>query len=106
MRTHQRYFAVRDPKAGSLVDLGAVDRPEFGRAVAAIEHHIQPGAEAELPRGGRRLYCFDPDTGLPTLLVTRDHTGREVEYYFYDRVMVNVGLKPDEFDPNALWGKK
>jgi hypothetical protein len=94
-----------EPKAGTLVDLGAIDRPEFSRPVAAIEHHIPPGIEAELQRGGRRLYCFDPETGLPTLLVTRDHTGREVEYYFHDRLQFPVRLDDNDFHPDRLWGK-
>jgi hypothetical protein len=92
-----------DPRAGSFTDLGQINRAEFGRPVAAIEHQIPPGVEPELPRGGRRLYGFDPDSGLPTLIVTRDHTGREVEYYFHDRLQFPVHLDDSDFNPDLLW---
>jgi hypothetical protein len=92
-----------DPRAGSFTDLGQITRPEFAKPVAAVEHHIPPGVEPELPRGGRRLYGFDPDSGLPTLIVTRDHTGREVEYYFHDRLQFPVHLDDSDFNPDRLW---
>jgi hypothetical protein len=94
-----------DVRKGTLTDLGTIGRPEFGRGVAAIEHVIPPGLDPTLPRGGRCLYCFDPDTNLPVLLTTRDHTGQEVEYYFYDRLQFPVRLDDNDFNPDKVWGR-
>ena len=95
-----------DNRLGTLTDLGLIERPEFARPVAAIEQAIPEGQEAELPRGGRRLYCFDPDNNLPVLLSTRDPRGQEVEYYFYDRIQFPVRLDDNDFNPDKLWAKQ
>jgi hypothetical protein len=94
-----------DQRRGTLNDLGNVTRPEFGRAVSAVEHVLPPGYDANLPRGGRCTYYFDPDIHLPTLVILRDHTGQEVEYYFYDRLQFPVRLDDSDFNPDKLWGR-
>jgi hypothetical protein len=95
-----------DKKVGTLKLLGAQKRPEFTRPLDAVEHVIPPGAEEALRRGGRRLYFFDPDTNLPTLVTTHDDKDQEVEYYYYDRFQFPVKLDDDDFDPEKLWRKK
>jgi hypothetical protein len=94
-----------DRRPGTLNVQANLKRPEFSKRVAAIEHVIPARAEAELPRGGRRLYCFCPECHLPLLIVTRDERGQEVEYYRYDRLQYPVKLDADDFDPDKLWGK-
>jgi hypothetical protein len=92
-----------DSRFGKLKDLGLQVRAEFGEAVPAIEHMMPPEAEPELPQGGRRVFYFDPHTQLPTLIVTQDEKGHEVEYYFYDRIHPGVKLDDADFDPDRLW---
>ena len=69
------------------------------------EQIVPIGADKDLPRGGKRLWAFDPKTHLATLLITLDDRGREVEYYLHDRLLFPVPLDDREFDPDALWGK-
>ncbi len=95
-----------DTSRGTLAYLGPQVRPEFPRPVPIVEHVIPAGVEAPLPRGGRRLYVFEPESQLPLLIITRDETGHEVEYYLHDRLQPSVGLDDDDFDPDKLWKKK
>jgi hypothetical protein len=72
---------------------------------------LPAGYEKHLPQGGQRYwyFCADPraaECGLPVLLLTRDENNREVEYYCYDRLNINVGLRPEDFDPKTVWAKK
>jgi hypothetical protein len=92
-----------DKKRGTIADLGLQKRPEYPQALPLIEHTIPPGVEDGLPRGGKRLYGFDPENHLPVLVVTHDDKGQEVEYYHYDRLQLNVKLDADDFDPDKLW---
>jgi hypothetical protein len=94
-----------DLKRGTLKLLPGVVRPEYSRPVVALEHTIPAGAEGPLPRGGRRVYYFDPDTNLPLVIQTHDERGQEVEYYRYDRLQFPVKLDDDDFNPDKLWGK-
>jgi Protein of unknown function (DUF1571) len=90
-------------KLGVLRDLGLQQRPEYSTPMPMIEHIIPPGLEAELPRGGKRQYGFDPSTHLPVLVITRDDKGQEVEYYRYDQILFPVKLDADDFNPDKLW---
>jgi hypothetical protein len=92
-----------DRREGTLTAIAPQRRPEYPQPVETIERTIAPGAEPELPRGGRRLICFDPDWQLPLLVVTYDDKGREVEYYRYDRIQAPVNLDDDDFNPDKLW---
>jgi len=95
-----------DKSHGVLTDLGLQKRPEpdfHDQPVRAVQLTIPPGAEAELPNGGRRLYFFDPDKHLPMLITTYDDKNQEVEYYHYDRLLAPAGLDADDFNPDKLW---
>jgi hypothetical protein len=92
-----------DRNAGAVRDLGLQKRPEFSAPVRGVEVTLPPGLEAELPKGGRRFYYFDPDLHLPTLVLTYDERNQEVEYYHYDRLMAPVHLDADDFNPDKLW---
>jgi len=84
--------------------VGPERRDEFAEPAYGVEQHLRPGADPVLPDGGWRTYYFDPATGLPTVFVTRDRVGREVEYYRYDRLQLSLGLGDDDFEPDRLWG--
>ena len=92
-----------DRRRGVLTVTDPQNRVEYPRPVEGIEQVIPAGAEPELPRGGRRLYCFDPETNLPLLVTTRNDQGQEVEYYRYDRLITPVKLDADDFNPDKVW---
>jgi hypothetical protein len=95
-----------DRHLGMLSALGPQGRPEFATPVETVEQVIPPGAEAALPRGGRRLWFFGADSHLPELISTRDEKGQEVEYYWYERLEYPQQFTDADFDPDQLWGKR
>ena len=94
-----------DKRWGTLTYVGPQKRPEFAAPVETAEQVVPVGADKDLPRGGRRTWMFDPKTHLPTLVITHDDQGHQVEYYLHDRILVPVPLDDRDFDPDALWGK-
>jgi hypothetical protein len=95
-----------DRRYGTMKFLGQLRRPEFEKPQIAVEQLIPAGAETPLPNGGSRLWLFDPDSGLPSLLITSDPTGHEVEYYCYDRLQYPVKLDDEDFNPDKLWRQR
>lgn len=95
-----------DFRFGTLKYIGMIRRPEFEQPVEAIEQNVPPGGDPTLPKGGRRLWVFDPSQCLPVLVMLRDDANQEVEYYCYDRIQYPVRLDDRDFDPDALWGKR
>jgi hypothetical protein len=94
-----------DRSLGTLTYQGLAKRPEFPAPLEAIEWKLPPGVDPSLPKGGCR-WCFcDTDKHLPALIITHDETGREVEYYRYDRYQLNVPLDDDDFNPSKLWAR-
>jgi len=93
-----------DQRHGSLSVVGPEQRREFDKPTHGIEHRIPTGLDPMLPNGGRRTYYFDPVTSLPTVIVALDASGREVEYYHYDRLQLSVRLDDQDFDPDRVWG--
>jgi hypothetical protein len=83
--------------------LGRQRRSDVDVPLDAAEQIIAPRREPQLPHGGRRLWMFSPDDGLPVLVITTDHTGHEVEYYCYDRLQYPLHLDDSDFDPDQLW---
>lgn len=94
-----------DMRYGSVKYTAANKRPEFGFPVESLEHFIPAGVENELPKGGRRIVCFDPQSSLPMLIITFDETNHEVEYYKYDRFQFPTRLDENDFNPDYLWTK-
>ena len=95
-----------DPNAAAHIRyLGKQKRPEYPQPLDCIERDVLPDQEKAMPRGGKRRVFFDPETSLPVVIVTDDHTGREVEYYCYDRFQYPVKLTDEDFDPDLLWKK-
>jgi hypothetical protein len=94
-----------DPRSGAAKYLGQVKRKEFETKVEVVLQTIAPGRESQLPQGGQRLWCFDPEHSLPVLIVTHDETNREVEYYCHDRFEFPGRFPDDDFHPDRLWQK-
>lgn len=99
-------FEKGDKHAGTVSYLGQQKRPEYSGPVDVVERDIPPGAEPQLPRGGRRWLFFDSASSLPVLTITHDDKGHEVEYYCYDQIQPNVKLDDDDFNPDKLWPTK
>jgi hypothetical protein len=95
-----------DRRHGWLKYVGVVERPEFPQPCEAVEQSIPPGHEPQLPRGGQRLWLFDPEKHLPALLLTRDERGHEVEYYCFDQWQYPVSCTDADFDPDRLWARR
>jgi hypothetical protein len=88
---------------GAIRYVGLIKRPEYEQPLEAAEHEMPPGYEPTLPRGGKRWIMFEGETRLPVLVITKDETGHEVEYYCYDRIAFPVKLDDDDFNPDKLW---
>lgn len=88
--------------------LGMVKRPDFddGVVLEGVEDDLAPGADPNLPRGGRRQLYFSTTNHLPMLVITKDERGQEVEYYRFDRFQARVKLDDDDFNPDKLFAKK
>jgi hypothetical protein len=95
-----------DVRGGAMKYLGMVRRMEFDHPCEAVEQTIPPGVESLLPRGGRRLWVFDPILKLVVLTTAQDDAGHDVEYYCYDRLQYPVRLDDDDFNPDKLWPQK
>ncbi len=91
---------------GVLRYLGPQKRADYDRPLQCVEQMIPAGKEEATPQGGRRLWYFDPASGLPVLVVSKDTNGKEVEYYCYDRFEYPVKLDDADFDPEQLWKTK
>lgn len=105
-------LVAEEQKSGSklLEALGPQARPEILGSCECVKQTVPPGKEKHLPAGGERYWFFctnpeAPEFGLPTLIFTLDESKREVEYYAHDRLVPNVALGEDEFDPSILWGR-
>jgi hypothetical protein len=93
----------KNPQAfGTLKYQGLLKRPEFEGQLEAAEQIIPPGVEPHLPRGGRRLWLFDPATHFPAGVLTWDDKSHEVEFYSYEQLQYPVQLDPDDFNPERL----
>jgi hypothetical protein len=96
--------AVRAGSSGvSIKYLGMVQRPEYATPLEGVECHFPPGREPEIPDGGKRLVYFDRATHFPVLSLTFDTSGREVDFYCFDRFQLDVKLDDDDFNPEKLW---
>jgi hypothetical protein len=86
--------------------LGPQKRPEYEAPLECVEQTIPAGSEEANPQGGRRVWYFDPSSGLPVLMFSQNKNGKEVEYYCYDRFQYPVKLDDADFDPEQLWKPK
>lgn len=90
----------------SVKSMGLVKRPEYDTMLEGVETVFGPRIDPLVPDGGRRWFFFDPQNGLPVLVVATDSGGHEVEYYCYDRLLYPVKLDDHDFDPRQLSKEK
>jgi hypothetical protein len=105
-----RYLSGQ-PDSGDFEPIGLQTRSESRVPMEVVIQNIPRNQEPLLPLGGKRYWHFntDPDAcdrHLPTLLVTFDDRGREVEYYFYDRLLPHILLENQDFDVDVLWSHR
>jgi hypothetical protein len=98
--------ARQDESKPVLTFMGRRMRPEFSHSLLATLQIIPGGHDSALPRGGQRLWFFDPKTHLPALIITRDDHDHIVEYYCYDRYQLGVKLDDEDFNPDKLWARE
>jgi hypothetical protein len=92
-----------DAREGAAKLLGKVKRPEFEEPLDGVLQTLPVNFESLFPGGGQRHWYFDAANGLPVLIVTFDHQGKEVEYYCHDRIQAPANLDDDDFNPYRLW---
>src|SRR5439155_5341219 len=93
-----------DAKVGTAKYLGRVQREEFQAPVEAVLQTVPAGSDPLLPKGGRRFWYFDVNSGLPVLYITHD-PGGEVEYYCHDGIIWPAPMDDRDFDPERVWRK-
>jgi hypothetical protein len=96
--------------AGTIKYLEKVQRKEFKEPMLGVEVTLLPQDDDLLPKGGKRLYCFDanaksPSLHLPVLIISYDPSGEELEYFCFKDFTLPGKLSDDVFDPSQL-GKK
>lgn len=84
-----------------------VKRPEWPDPLARVTHRLARGDDPVLPGGGTRTYFFDtkqgsPSFGLPVLVTATDATGKEVEFYLFEKWKNPANLTDADFDPARL----
>jgi hypothetical protein len=99
------------PTYGTLQYLGPQKRPESAVPMECAVQKVPPRLEKHLPRGGHRYFFFNADAKarehqLPVLVVTVDENGKQVEYYCYDQLAMNVSLSANDFEPNVIWSRR
>lgn len=98
------------PRACIFEPLGLQTRSESRAPMEVVMQRIPPQEEPLLPRGGVRYWHFSADADLaerhlPTLIITFDDRGQEVEYYLHDRLLPKVALEAHDFVADKLWAK-
>jgi len=88
--------------------IGLQTRSESRAPMEVVIQHIPPREEALLPHGGTRYWHFSADADLaerhlPTLIITFDEKGQEVEYYHHDRLLPKVTVESHDFIADRLW---
>jgi hypothetical protein len=94
---------------GALTFDGPVSRPEFVHPLTSVTHRLKPGEDPAMPDGGTRVYLFDtapssPSCGMPLVIAATDPTGREAEFYLFEKFRAAAFTDAD-FNPARL-GKK
>jgi len=96
--------------AENLTYLGEVNRKEYPYPLLGVQLKLRPGDDALMPAGGVRQWFFDPNPDSPSyswpvLIIATEPNGKEVEYYLFEKMKLNVKLTDADFDPARL-GKK
>lgn len=93
--------------ADALTYKAEVTRDEYPYPLVGVTHNLRPADDPLIPGGGTRSYYFDmkpgsPSYGMPVVIVAFDAGGKEVEYYFADKVKNPANLTDANFDPARL----
>jgi hypothetical protein len=96
--------------AENLTYLGEVNRKEYPYPLIGVRLKLRPGDEVLMPNGGTRQWYFDtkpesPSFGFPVLIIATEPNGKEVEYYLFEKVKMNVKFTDAYFSPDRF-GKK
>jgi hypothetical protein len=96
--------------ADALTFLGPVNRKEYAYPLIGVSLKLRPGDESTMPNGGTRQWFLDPKTdsnsfGWPVLIIAREPNGKEVEYYLFEKLKLQVPLTDADFSPERF-GKK
>jgi Protein of unknown function (DUF1571) len=88
--------------------IGLQTRAESRAPMEVVIQRILPGEEPLLQHGGIRYWHFNADADaaerhLPTLVITFDDKGQEVEYYLHDRLIPKVTLDAHDFNADKIW---
>jgi hypothetical protein len=88
-----------DAHAGRTTVKGVQKRPDYDTPLLMTEQVLPPGADPDLPNGGRLQVGFHTELHLPVLASLRNEYGVEVDYYRFDRLQLHVSLNDADFDP-------
>jgi hypothetical protein len=96
--------------AENLTYLGEVKRKEYPYALAGVQLKLRPGDDPNLPNGGMRQWFFDTkadstSNGFPVLIIATEPNGKEVEYYLFEKLKLDVKFTDADFSPDRL-GRK
>ncbi|HMO35524.1 MAG TPA: DUF1571 domain-containing protein, partial [Gemmatales bacterium] len=99
-----RYLAGQ-PHVSVFETMGLQTRTESRAPMEVVLQRIPDNEEFQLPHGGTRYWHFSTDADLaerhlPTLIITFDDKGQEVEYYHHDRLLPRVTMEPHDFEPD------
>ncbi len=97
--------------ADSLISLGSVNRKEFPYPLAGVRLTLRPGDDPLMPHGGTRQWFYDtkPDSasnGYPVLIIATEPSGKEVEYYLFEKLRFGIPFTDTDFSPDRLTKKK
>jgi hypothetical protein len=104
----QAALASQGGKGGcSVKALGPVKRPEYPYPLEGVEVATSNAGSDVIHGGGSRQVFFDPKPDspshmLPVLVVTKDLSGREVEYYSFTRFKIPSGMTDADWNPAKL----
>jgi hypothetical protein len=95
----------------ALTFLGPVNRKEYPYPLLSVSLKLRPGDESMMPSGGTRQWFFDPKPesssfGWPVLIIATEPNGKEVEYYLFEKVKLQIPLTDGDFAPERFGKKK
>jgi hypothetical protein len=92
-----------DNHLGKITGQGVKPHADWGGPLEGLEIILPPGADDDVPNGGRSLVYFDPVSHLPVITSLRDEHDFELDYNRFDRLQLNVKLDDADFNPDVVW---
>ena len=94
-----------DESIGTIQYKGLATRRESPTQLYWIQQRIAANAEEAFPQGGVRDWYLNPDTFQICILESVSPRGDLLEYYHFDRLVVNPNLSDDDFNPEIAFGR-